>query len=440
MVDYEQRESCPRMDSSQISSLILFVIFVLMSAFFAASETAFTSVSEVKLKTEAKNGNKKAEKTLQLKQDYNALLTAILIGNNIANIACSAIATLFFVRLMPDYGAMVSTIVTTILLLFLAEVTPKLVAKLLSKQIAMFGASILSVVIILFKPLIWLATLWQDMINRLVPIEKVNSISEAELLSFVDEARSEGSIEAEEHSLVKAAIEFDDVEVGTILTPRVDVNGVDIDATDEEMEEAFEKSAHSRLIVYEESIDHTVGILHQKDFHRYQRAKAKGKLRVPSIVHLISEVDFVPPVMKVFDLLQMMQRKKRHMAVVVDEHGGMLGIVTMEDTLEELVGEIWDETDIIEDEITIVEENQLYEVKGTYSLHKLCELLGIVPADDWISSTVSGFMIEQLERVPQEGDTFIYDHFTFKATGVKQRRVNKVQVKRVHLTEEEHKL
>lgn len=426
------------MDSSHIPSIIIFFICIVLSGYFSSSETAFTSLRAVKLKTQAKNGDKRAAKTLKLQQRFDEVLSTILIGNNLVNIASSSIATIFFVSFYPTYGPTISTIVTTVILLLLGEITPKLLAKLAPERVAKFSAPILELILLIFKPFVWLLTQWQKMIRRFIPISSVHSLSEEELLSFVDEARVDGSIEHEEHRLVKAAIEFDDVDVSSILTPRVDVVGVDIEASDDTIEETFDQNTFSRLIVYDESVDNVVGVLHQKDFHRYLRAKQRGQLRVQSVINLVSEVLYVPPVIKLSDLLRLMQRNKNHMAVVVDEHGGMSGIATMEDALEELVGEIWDETDTVENEIEVLEsDTESYRVKGTYSIEKLLNRLELNVSDDWISNTVSGFVIEQLERVPQSNDSFIFDGYEFVVVDAQKRRVNEVLVTAVEQEQEE---
>lgn len=425
------------MDSAHITSIIIFFICIILSAYFSSSETAFTSARAVKLKTEAKNGDRSAARAVKLQNRFEEVLSTILIGNNLVNIASSSVATIFFVSFYPTYGATISTIVTTIILLLLAEITPKLLAKLAPEKIAKLSSPILEILLVIFKPLIWLLTQWQRMIKKILPVSSVNALSEEELLSFVDEARVDGSIEHEEHRLVKAAIEFDDVDVSTILTPRVDVIGVDIEDSDDKIESTFDQHPFSRLIVYDESVDNVVGVLHQKDFHRYLRAKHRNQLRVQSVINLVSEVLYVPPVIKLSDLLRLMQRNKNHMAVVVDEHGGMTGIATMEDALEELVGEIWDETDVVENEIEELDEDvETYLVKGTYSIEKLLTQLELNLSEDWISNTVSGFVIEQLERVPKSNDSFQYEGYEFIVLDAQKRRVNEVLIKAIEKDKE----
>src|SRR5699024_9745417 len=425
------------MDSAHITSIIIFFICIILSAYFSSSETAFTSARAVKLKTEAKNGDRSAARAVKLQNRFEEVLSTILIGNNLVNIASSSVATIFFVSFYPTYGATISTIVTTIILLLLAEITPKLLAKLAPEKIAKLSSPILEILLVIFKPLVWLLTQWQRMIKKILPVSSVNALSEEELLSFVDEARVDGSIEHEEHRLVKAAIEFDDVDVSTILTPRVDVSGVDIEDSDDKIESTFDQHPFSRLIVYDESVENVVGVLHQKDFHRYLRAKHRNQLRVQSVINLVSEVLYVPPVIKLSDLLRLMQRNKNHMAVVVDEHGGMSGIATMEDALEELVGEIWDETDVVENEIEELDEDvETYLVKGTYSIEKLLTQLELNISEDWISNTVSGFVIEQLERVPKSNDSFQYGGYEFIVLDAQKRRVNEVLIKAIVKDEE----
>lgn len=429
--------SYQKMDSAHITSIIIFFICIILSAYFSSSETAFTSARAVKLKTEAKNGDRSAARAVKLQNRFEEVLSTILIGNNLVNIASSSVATIFFVSFYPTYGATISTIVTTIILLLLAEITPKLLAKLAPEKIAKLSSPILEILLVIFKPLVWLLSQWQRIIKKILPVSSVNALSEEELLSFVDEARVDGSIEHEEHRLVKAAIEFDDVDVSTILTPRVDVIGVDIEDSDDKIESTFDQHPFSRLIVYDESVDNVVGVLHQKDFHRYLRAKHRNQLRVQSVINLVSEVLYVPPVIKLSDLLRLMQRNKNHMAVVVDEHGGMSGIATMEDALEELVGEIWDETDVVENEIEELDEDvETYLVKGTYSIEKLLTQLELNISEDWISNTVSGFVIEQLERVPKSNDSFQYGGYEFIVLDAQKRRVNEVLIKAIEKDEE----
>lgn len=419
------------MASSQISSIFFFFLCILLSAYFSSSETAFTSVSNIRLKNDAKNGDNRAKQTLKLQENYDSLLSTILIGNNLVNIAGSAIATVFFTNFSQTYGPTIATIVTTLFLLIFGEITPKLLAKIAPEQISKMAAPVLTILLFIFKPLVWLFGQWQKLIKRLIPFEGQEVISEEELLSLVDEARIDGSIEIEEHRLVKAAIEFDDVEVSNIITPRVDVVAVDLNDPVEEIEATFDQHSFSRVIVYEDDIDNVVGVLHLKDFNRFLKAKTNNRLHFPSIINMVSDVLFVPPVMSLSNLMETMQKQKNHMAIVVDEYGGMLGIVTMEDALEELVGEIWDETDVITTEVTPVVEGQVYDIKGSYSLDKFFDDFNIVSEDEWLSNSVSGFVLEVLGEIPDEGRQFEYNHLSFTVLKADSKRIVTVRVEKL---------
>lgn len=419
------------MDSNQIKSILFFIILVLFSAFFSSSETAFTSVSRIRLQNDAENGNKKAKDALNLQSKFDSLLSTILIGNNLVNIASSAIATLFFVQLSPTYGATIATIVTTVLLLLFGEITPKLLAKISPEAFAKSTAPFLKLIMSLLRPIVWIFNKWQQFIKKIIPFSSNQIISEDELLSIVDEARIGGSIELEEHQLVKAAIEFDDKDISSILTPRVDVVGFDLHDSDEEIQALFAQTPFSRLVVYDENVDNVVGTLHVKDFYRYLNAKEKSKLKYNSFENLLSKPLFVPPTIALSDLLTAMQQEYTHIGIVVDEHGGMIGIATMEDALEELVGEIWDESDIVRSEVKQLDKKDKYLIQGTYALDKFFDLFNMKHEDEWLSSTVSGFVIEQFERIPHNNDTLQYKGLEITVVNAQQQRVNEVIAEKI---------
>lgn len=423
------------MDSDSIGSIVVFFIMVSLSAFFSSSETAFTSANRIRLKNQVEKGDKKAGKALGLTEKFDLVLSTILIGNNIVNIGASSIATLLFISWFPTYGATLATLATTIIILIFGEITPKSVAKEKSEAIAKATAPIIQFLMFIFKPFLWILQKWKVMTDRLFNLEGEEVISEDELQSIVDEAESGGSIEDHEHRLVKSALDFDDLEVSSILMPRVDVVGCDIDATDDEIEKLFLTHNYSRLVVYDDTIDDVVGVLHEKDFNRYLRAK-KETGKNPSFLTVIKEVVFVPPVMNLSKLLRTMQIKKIHMAIVTDEHGGTIGIATMEDVLEELVGEIWDEYDEIEQEVEEIIQGTQYKVKGTANLEKVFEIFGINEADSFISNTVSGFVIEELGKFAEEGDTFVYHNMKVTVTLVRNRRVLEIQIDYIPLEED----
>lgn len=416
------------MDSDQIYSILLFFVCVVISAFFSSSETAFTSLRKAKLKLKVKEGDKKAKKTLDLSNKYDNLLSTILIGNNLVNIASSSIATIFFVNIFPRYGALISTIVTTILLLFLAEITPKLIAKIAPEKIAMSFTKPLNFVMVLFKPLVWIVSLWRNLIMNIIPDVEETSLSEDELLSYVDEAKVDGSIEDDEHVLVKAAIEFDDVSVESILVPRIDIAGFEIEDSDEEIEELFDETSYSRLIVYEDTVDKVLGIVHERDFHRYIRKK-RLENNDQNIMSIISDIIYIPGLLKLSEALKLMQKEKKHMAAIIDEHGGLEGIVTMEDILEELVGEIWDESDDVEQDIKIIERNKSIEVNGRTSIDKVFKFLNIPLSEDYNSNTIGGFVVEMLDKMPRFEDSFIFENYKFIVKKVESNRVDKILIR-----------
>ncbi|HZK23320.1 MAG TPA: hemolysin family protein [Atopostipes sp.] len=426
------------MDGSQINSIIIFIVCVGFSAFFSSSETAYTSVSRIRLKHASEDGDRQAQKALNLQQNFESLLSTILIGNNLVNIAASSIATLFFINLFPTYGATIATVATTVILLLFGEITPKLIAKVYSEPVAKKVATPINLLMKIFTPFVWILSQWQKFIRRIIPLTSNELISEEELLSIVDEARLGGSIEKEEHKLVKAAIEFDDMDISAILTPRVDVIGFDINDTDAEIQALYVSSPFTRMVVYDEDVDNVVGTLHVKDFFRYLDAKENNLDKYNSIHDLLTKPLLVPPTIALSDLLTSMQEAFTHIAVVVDEFGGMIGIVTMEDVLEELVGEIWDESDVVRTDIRKLKEPDTYLIQGTYSIDKLFELFHIKTDEVWMSNTVNGFIIEQFEYIPENNEVLYYNDLKFTIVNALRQRVNEVVVERIPLSETGH--
>ena len=325
------------MDSGDLFTIVILVFLVICSSFFSASETAYTSLNLVRMKRLASDGDKRAAQVLKLAEKYDSLLSTILIGNNIVNILASSLGTVLFVKLLGSGGVSVSTIVLTAVVLLFGEITPKSIAKEHAEGFAMKVYPLLFLVTKLFLPVTFLLGCWQKMLGKVVKPNEDHGYTEEELITIVEEAEIEGGIDAHESELIRSAIEFTDVAVEEILTPRVEVEAIDIEATDDEITEIFASCGYSRLPVYQETIDNIIGVLHEKDFFIGRGRK--------SIRELMSAPTFVIETTKISDLLKLLQKNKSHMAVVVDEYDGVLGIATMEDILEELVGEIWDEED-----------------------------------------------------------------------------------------------
>lgn len=417
--------------NSDSGSIIIIVVCIIMSAFFSATETAFSSLNRIRVKNMAEKGNKRAELVLRLSQSYDKLLSTILIGNNIVNIASASLATVLFVKLLgAEAGPSVSTAVTTIVVLIFGEISPKSLAKESPERFAMAAAPILRVFMVVLTPFNFLFSQWKKLLSRLFRTSADSSMTEEELLTIVEEAEQEGGIDAQEGDLIRNAIEFSEIEVVDILTPRIDMTAVPLDASKEEIAAVFASTEFSRLPVYTKSIDHIIGIINQKDFHNHVYHTEQD---VPSIVQ---PALYVTKGKRIGDLLKELQKKKSHVAIVLDEFGGTIGMVTMEDIMEELVGEIWDEHDEVVEEIVKISDHE-YSVLGSANVQKLFELLDIREDDkeDSDAVTVGGWVMDQIDRVPQKGDRFAYQNLQVKVVEMDGNRVEKVQIRLTDIQE-----
>lgn len=408
------------MDSSLIGMTVAIVILVMCSAYFSATETAFTSLNTIRMKTWAENGDKRAARALAVGEDYDKLLSSILIGNNIVNITATTISTLLFTKIFVTYGATISTVVITIVVLIFGEISPKSVAKEFPERFAMFSAPILRVIIVVLTPLNFLFSMWKKLLSKIFKPSGDDGITEEELMGIVDQAESEGGLDAHEGDLIRASIEFNELDVSDILTPRVDLVAVDEESTMQEVGALFVENGYSRLPVYHETIDNIIGVIHQKDFYK---ARVRGEDRLAMIK---SPVVYTTPNTKIFKLLRILQMNKVHMAVVVDEYGGTEGIVTLEDILEELVGEIWDEHDEVT-EFLRKQPDGSYNIDCTTDLDDMYDLFEI--KGECEASTVSGWVLEQIDRIPKQGDHFIAEGLEVTVTAVDNRRVMEINVK-----------
>ncbi|MGN1372843.1 MAG: HlyC/CorC family transporter [Candidatus Coproplasma sp.] len=417
------------MDSTQVILLIVVIICILLSGYFSATETAFTAVNKIRLKAKADDGDKGAQRVLKLADNYDRLLSTILIGNNIVNILASSLATLLFVSLVKDdsLGTTLSTVVLTITVLIFGEVTPKTLAKEHPEGFARFSAPVIGILAYILTPLNAFFWLWKKMLTKIFKHKEDNTITDDELIIMVDEAEQEGGINEQESNLIKSAIEFTDLEAKDILIPRVDVVAVDCNAPFDEIDKIFFDTRYSRLPVYKDSIDNIIGILHEKDFikQRMDPGFSLEKAAKPAI--------FVVSTTKIAAVLQQLQKKKSHMAVVSGEFGETVGIITMEDILEELVGEIWDEHDEVESDITEVSEVE-FKVLGSTSLNDFCEYFDLKDID-CESATVGGWVIEMLGKVPSMGDELTYENLKITVSLTEFRRITELKV--VKLSEEE---
>ena len=365
---------------------------------------------------------------LKLSENYDKLLSSILIGNNVVNITASSLATVLFIKYFPVYGVTASTIVMTILVLIFGEISPKSLAKESPEEFAMFSAPIIRVIIIVLTPFNFLFGLWKILLNKLFKTSNDRGITEQELITMVEEAQNEGGIDAQEGDLIKSAIEFNDLEAGDILTPRVDLTAVDIEEDQQAIYNVFMESRFSRIPVYKDTIDNIVGVIHQRDF--FVMIRTKGQ----TMQDIIKPVIFVSDSIKISKLIKHLQKSKAHMAVVTDEYGGTMGIVTMEDILEELVGEIWDEHDDVVNDTEKISENE-YMVSGSADVGELFEMFGL--KCDVEQNTVNGWAMEQLEKIPEIGDSFTDENFAVTVKELDGRRIGKVLLRYIPPQEEE---
>ena len=408
------------MPTDHIPQIIALVILVLLSAYFSATETAFSSLNKTRVKTLVEKGDKRAKLVLKLSDDYDKLLSAILIGNNIVNISMASIATVLFISLYGDIGATISTAVITVVVLIFGEISPKSLAKDSPEKFAMFSAPFINILIILLTPINFVFSQWKKLLSKVFKIEESQGISQEELLMIVDEVQQDGSIDDNSGELIRSAIEFRDLKAEEILTHRMDLEAVSIDADKQEIAEKFSQTKFSRLLIYDTSIDNIVGVIHQKDFY------IDGAISPQSISEIMSAPVFVQQSDKINDILKTLQKEKSHVAVVLDEYCGTLGIVTMEDILEELVGEIWDEHDEVVESFVKTGENT-YTVECSITTEEFFEFFELKPDEESIS--LSGWIMENLGDVPNVNDTFSYEHLDITVLETDIHRAEKISVR-----------
>lgn len=387
------------MEGSILIYVITIAVLVMFSAYFSATETAFTSLNRIRIKNMSGN-NRKAKLVMRLSEDYDKLLSTILIGNNIVNIAMTSIATVLFVKLYGDMGATLSTVVITLVVLVFGEISPKSIAKEAPERFSLFSAPIIRIFIILLTPLNFMFTQWKKFLNLVFKVQPDKGLTDEELRTLVEEAETVGYIDEDRSELIQNAISFSDLEAIDILTPRVDIIAVSTDTSKEEIAELFRDTGFSRVPVYEEGLDNVIGVLNQKDFHNY----IVGTDR--EILEYVKPAAFAPGTMKISRLLKDMQEIKTHIAIIVDEYGGTEGLLTMEDIIEELVGEIYDEHDAVGNQDIIRLQDGSYNVLCSANLDKIFEYFDM--EEDLDVTTVNGWVLVQLGDMPKVGDYFEY--------------------------------
>ena len=407
------------MDNQNLGRIILIIIAMIFSALFSSCETAFSSVKKIRLKNYAAQGDKRAEKALKIANSFEDALTTVLVGNNIVNITMASVSTVLFTTLFGSGAVGISTAVTTVLVLIFGEILPKSYAKENAERLSLFFAGPLSFLIILFKPIIFI-------FNKLASILKNGkvepSVTEDELKYIIEEIEEQGVLEEQEGDLVRSALDFDEITVNEILIPRVKVIGVEKNASIDEIKSLFIDEMYSRLPVYDKSLDNIIGMITNK---RFFKMLAQGG---NDITEIIQDVAHFSDLKLISEALRDMQRSKTHLAVVLDQYGGTKGIVTLEDIIEELVGEIYDENDEVIPSIVKISENE-YEVSGDLSISDMLDQLGL--DEDMIESTytsVGGWVTELLEHIPEQNETAEYGAFKITVLQVKEQSVEKIRL------------
>ncbi len=406
------------MDEVSALTYVFLVVLVLLSAFFSGSETAFSTVNRIRMKNLALDGNKKAKKVLKVCEDYDSALSAILIGNNIVNIASASVGTVLFTYYFGVNGTWISTLVMTLVVLTFGEVVPKSLAKENAEKYALVVVDILAFLMKLFWPLIFLLL----QVRKLISKERKGSdaLTEQELKYIIEESHHEGVLEEQERELVQSALDFDEILVEEILIPRVDVVAIDIHEDVEKVKTLFFEEGYSRLPVYNGTIDNVLGVLHYKDFFEAYLKDSKVQLHA-----LLQKVMYIPQKKSISELMQELQKQKSHMAVVIDHYGGTIGIVTLEDIIEELVGDIWDESDEEELLCQKLSETQ-YRVSGDLGIEDFfdeIELSYRASEMEEMPTTMAGWVLETLERIPVAGDSFDYRHLKVTVQEVVDQRI-----------------
>ena len=413
--------------------IVAIVVLVIFSAYFSATETAFTSANRIRLKNLAGDGNKKAKQVLDMSENYDTLLSTILVGNNIVNIAMSSLGTVFFLQLYPTHGASIATAVITVVVLVFGEISPKSVAKEKAESFAMFSSPFLKVIMVVLAPVNWIFCQWKKLLAKLFNVDGVRPITEDELLTIVEEAETEGGIDEGQSELIQNAIEFNELEAWDVLTPRVDIEAIEADEDKEDIARLFRETGFSRLPVYEGDLDNILGVLNQKDFHNYNRYT---DLPVSAYV---KPVIFVAGSMKISQLLKRLQTAKAHIAIIVDEYGGTSGLVTMEDIIEELIGEIYDEHDGDQLQDIVQQQDGTYRVLCASSVDKMFDYFDV--DEDLDCNTVNGWVVLQIDKLPSVGDHFIYEadfkRFDVTVTKADDRKALEINMTVTELENEE---
>ncbi len=401
---------------------LILIICIAGSAFFSASETAYSTCNKIRLKQMANRGDTRAEKVLKLADDYDKLISGILVGNNFVNILATTIATILFTKMFLENGATISTVVMTIAVLIFGEITPKTIAKNDADDFALNFYPLLKFTLIILTPFTFIFGLWQGLVNILFKSNDIKGLSGEELITMIEEVEKEGNIEKEESELIQSAIEFSDVDIADIYTPRVDVVSIDVEDDYDEIADTLRKNPYSRIPVYRRNIDNVVGFIHYRDFFELDKSK--------SIETILQSPVYLPLTTRISDALKEMQKNKVHLAVVVDEFGGTAGIITLEDIIEELVGEIWDEHDEVYEQVYLLNDFS-YKIDGTVNIDEVFEIFDMYEDDVYDSNTLSGWIIEINEGFPSVNEIIRFKNLEIEVLVADDRKIEWARVTKI---------
>ncbi len=415
-------------DNTNILMLILIIIVLLgLSALNSGLEMALASVNRIRIKSKSEHGDKKAIKVLHLIEDYEKSSTTIIVFNNIVNILLASVASSFFISILPKYGVLVSTIIMTILILIFGEIVPKIYGVTNSEKMLYSLEPFLNISIKLFKPIVIVFMKINKNIQKIFENDEEDDNEygevEDEILTIIQESEEEGKIEAEDGELIRNAIEFNDIRVSEIYTPKHKFVSISVESDINEILNVFKREKFSRIPVYEGDSDNIVGILYERDFYMHYTTNQSFK-----VIEIVREPIHIPDTMKIQKLLVNLQQKHSHMSIVVDERGTVVGLCTMEDIIEELVGEIWDEHESVEYEYKKISENK-FEINGNFSINDFNDLFesdNIAPETD--EDTIAGYILELAERIPDNHEIIEDDNFIFKVYTENGKKIDTIIV------------
>ena len=408
------------MDNHNI--IIILILLVFLSGFFSATETAFSSLNRIRLKYLANNGNKRAEKTLKIAEDFTTFLSSVLIGNNVVNIVSASLATVLFTRLFADNGVFLSSLVMTVIVLIFGEIIPKTIAKEIPEKFAMAVTPAISLLMIILKPLAIIFHQLERFVKHFFHDEDDDTFRSEEFITMVEDAQEDGDMDEHEADLITNAIEFNDLDVGEILTPRIDMIACDVKTSKEKIFTLFKDSGYSRIPCYEGSIDNIIGVLHEKDFYFLYYTDTKTTVK-----QILQKCIYTSPHVKISALLRQLQSSKSHMAVVIDEYGGTEGIITMEDILEELVGEIYDEHDEVIEYYKKLDDHT-YLVKGDLDIDDMFEHFDIDMDEEYDFNTTSAWVIHNMDKIPGVGESFRSKNMEVTVTAADEKVVDEIKI------------